>query len=365
VYNVIHLFGSFNIGGAEILAYDVCKHFPQEYGHTIVVTYRGGELERRFEKEGLSIHYIPLDSSRFGFIKQLRKLIIDHQINIIHIHKGLDVLYVKAAAMGLDVKIVQTVHSIGNGRLYWFLRKGAKMFSDHITFVSKDVRDHYENKEMLPSNQSILYNGIEPRKMETTDTILGELNLNESSIIAGMIGNFKNDVRDQFTICKALKSILKKHPDFHFLFVGGKSKIKPHFFDECYNFCERNDMLENVHFLGTRPDVPEILASIDLFVYSSNRDTFGIAVVEAMMSGTPVIVNDLPVFQEITENGTYAQLYKTKDADDLAEKIDYFINHPEKRSELGERGRTWALENYTIEKHIEQLHSIYTELLSD
>jgi len=360
---IVQLFGSLNRGGAEVLTYDVCKHFPGNLGQQFLVTYRGGDMQADFTNSKIPLYKINKGLFGISLIKELRSFVKKNDIHIIHVHKSIDVFYVKIAAIGLNTKIVQTVHSTASGSMYKMLRRIVKRMTDHLFFVSEDILNKFKSKHPITNKYSVLYNGIDKQKfMQKNVMFVKELHLPKAQILAGMVGNF-NDVRDHFTICLALNNVIIKNPDFHFIFVGSNQGLELE--DKCKRYCEKQQIIENVHFLGTRSDIPEILDSLDLFIYSSNRDTFGIAVVEAMMSGTPVIVNDLPVFQEITENGTYAQLYKTKDADDLAEKIEYFIRHPEARAELGERGRQYALENFTIEKHIEQLHSIYTELLSD
>lgn len=61
--------------------------------------------------------------------------------------------------------------------------------------------------------------------------------------------------------------------------------------------------MDKVHFMGPRSDVPELLASWDAFLYSTDHDTFGIAVVEAIAAGLPTFVNDWEVMKlQITAN---------------------------------------------------------------
>ena len=88
--------------------------------------------------------------------------------------------------------------------------------------------------------------------------------------------------------------------------------------DFVLKYCEDNN-LDNVYFLGGRGDVPALLKVMDGFVYSSVHDTFGIAVVEAMAAGLPVVVNDYEVMKEVCGNlvtyfksfSLYMLLYKS------------------------------------------------------
>lgn len=103
----------------------------------------------------------------------------------------------------------------------------------------------------------------------------------------------------------------------------------------------------------------QIYRSLNIFAYSTDHDTFGIAVAEAMAAGVPVLVNDYVVMQEITDNGNLATLYKTGDPTDGAEKlksiIDNLATYKTKASGSANQVRT----KYSIEQHIAALNVVY------
>ena len=177
-----------------------------------------------------------------------------------------------------------------------------------------------------------------------------------------MIGNFYNNGRDQLTICKALPDIFKKYPNIHFAFIGGHSDKEPYFFNECFNLCKSNNILDRTHFVGLRSDVNDILNSLDIFVFSSNHDTFGIAVVEAMLSNLPVIVNDIAPLIEVTGNGKYAKVFRSKNIEDLKIKIIEIIENPTYRTKLSEKGKIWARNKFSIENYISDLKNLYSNI---
>ena len=144
-----------------------------------------------------------------------------------------------------------------------------------------------------------------------------------------MVGNF-NPGRDQMTVCKFLNKLKETDADFHFLFVGKRVESCAERYDDCVRYCKENGLEWNVSFLGVRNDVPQILSQLDAFIYSTEHDTFGIAVVEAIATGIPVFVNDWKVMREITEDGKLAKLYKTKDFNELLEKFNVFLHNKEK-----------------------------------
>jgi glycosyltransferase involved in cell wall biosynthesis len=121
-------------------------------------------------------------------------------------------------------------------------------------------------------------------------------------------------------------------------------------------------MSDCVHFLGSRNDVPAIVENIDAFIYSTDHDTFGIAVVEAMAAGVPVFVNDWEVMIEITNNGEWATIYKTKDEQDLLEKFSIFLQNRDEYAEEAKKTMKLVREKFSIEHHIQELEKVYSVL---
>jgi glycosyltransferase involved in cell wall biosynthesis len=248
--------------------------------------------------------------------------------------------------------------------------------------VSDTQRIYYQEKYRLKAEkQKVVYNGISFEKLDVgltstlaTDSMTlshtisngktklhTELHLSSKTLLLGAVGNF-NDVRDQLTTCRFLKLLNEKKVDFHFVFVGKKIESSLELYNDCVRYCEENDLMEVVSFLGTRNDVPQILNELDAFIYSTNHDTFGIAVIEAMAVGIPVFVNDWEVMKETTQNGKYANLYKTKDESDLLRIFMLFMDKKDSYQIKADKGAYYVCEKFNIEKHIKNLKSLYLTL---
>jgi glycosyltransferase involved in cell wall biosynthesis len=132
-------------------------------------------------------------------------------------------------------------------------------------------------------------------------------------------------------------------------------------YNDCVKYCRQNNLLENVSFLGSRDDVPGILSQLDAFVYATDHDTFGIGVVEAMAVGIPVFVNDWMVMSEITDDGKYATLYKTKDEQDLLRHFLLFLQDKTNYLTKAANASSFVRQKYSIEKYIEKLKQVYSD----
>jgi glycosyltransferase involved in cell wall biosynthesis len=175
-----------------------------------------------------------------------------------------------------------------------------------------------------------------------------------------MIGNFYADGRkDQRTICLALPKFFQRVPNAHFVFVGGAFKDSTELQEQCLEIARQNNISDRVHFLGKRSDVANILHSLDGYVHSSVNESQGIAVVEAMLVGLPVIVSDIGALLEVTGNGDCALVFRTGDAEQLADQLLRLAQDGDFGARLGGKAKAYATRCFGIDAHIQNLLALY------
>jgi glycosyltransferase involved in cell wall biosynthesis len=377
---IAYLLGSLNRGGTETLLLDVFRNAGKNNLDAIGIYRKSGVLEKDFQESGLSLHKVSTGKGVISYIFRLRKLLLENNVTITHAQQPIDALYAKLACLGTGIKVMLTLHGYDFSE-----KKPAKLLLRFIIhridmniYVSDSQRQYNQEKYNLkPGKQKVVYNGISFDKLNGFDTwtatksrtpsnnqisLHDELQLPSSSLLLGAVGNF-NDVRDQMTICRFLKLLLEKEVNFYFVFVGKRIDNATWLYDNCLDFCKSNGLSDSVYFLGVRNDVPMILNELDAFVYSTNHDTFGIAVVEAMAAGIPVFVNDWDVMNEITNQGKYATLYKTKDEEDLLQQFMLFLQNKALYQDNAKEAALFVRERYSIEKHIEELKKVYNKMI--
>ena len=381
---IAYLLGSLNRGGTETLLLDVFRNAGKSNLDAIGLYRKSGVLEQDFKESGLQIAKV--HSLNFiGYILQLRKQLLENNINIAHAQQPIDALYARLACLGTEIKVILTIHGYDFNESIlgrWIIRFIIKHTNANI-YVSDTQLNYYQKKYHLNHDkQRVVYNGISFDKLEVSETrrmnesialdnnsgqilndsksLLAELQLTTTTLLLGAVGNF-NEVRDQMVICRFLKLLNERKIDFHFVFVGKRTDNAPQIYDDCVRFCEQNNLSERVSFLGSRDDVPSILHQLDAFLYATDHDTFGIAVVEAMAVGIPVFVNDWDVMKEITGNGKYATLYKTKNENDLLREFMLFLQNKALYQAKANEASIFVRKQYSIEKHIEKLKKVYNK----
>ncbi|HOU96410.1 MAG TPA: glycosyltransferase [Bacteroidales bacterium] len=363
---VAFLLGSLNRGGTETMILDIFKDNSDVRFAKLLVYREEGCLSNEFHSTEWPVYLIKPDKTLFAlnYLFLLRKLIKNEKINIIHAHQRVDVLYAWFASLGLQIKIIQTIHDFDfkyNKTGIITIKLSLRLALGNI-FVSNHQKYYYLSryKPCKKHFQIVVYNGVNFDKFKTPELKLlqKEPIAENKPIQLGMVGNF-NSVRDHFTICRFLKLLASQDIEFRFTFVGGKDTGNPQIFDKCYLYCQENGLSEKVVFTGVRSDIPVFLSKLDAFIYSSDHDTFGIAVIEAIAAGIPVFTNDWAVMKEITEDGKRAILYKTGDEIDLLSKFLRFCRNPLPYVKNASENAIWAKNSYNILKHINALNEVY------
>jgi len=370
---IAFLLGSLNRGGTETLLLDVFRNAQKNQLDAICIYRKTGTLENDFKLSGVKMFKLAVQKNIISYLFCLRSLLKKNNVKVVHSQQPLDALNAWLACLGTEIKIILTLHG------YDYQQTGiAKIIlgfiikrTDTNIYVSETQRKYYQEKyDLTPEKQQVVYNGISFDKLETIHSLTpsqamsnvrDELQLYSETLLFGTVGNFVHG-RDQLTICRFLKLLNEQNVDFHFIFVGKRTEDSPDLYDNCYNFCQKNGLSNKVSFLGSRNDVPEILNQLDAFVYASDHDTFGIAVVEAMAIGLPVFANDWDVMKEITDNGKQATLYKTKNEEDLLQQFMLFLQDKSSFQDKALEAARFVREKYNIETHIQNLKKVYCSL---
>jgi len=149
-----------------------------------------------------------------------------------------------------------------------------------------------------------------------------------------------------------------------FMIVGEGSLLEP-----MKRLAASMDVADRVRFLGRVSDerLPEVYAACDVFVLPSvsRLEAFGIVALEAMATGKPVIVADIPGVREMIEDGRDGLLADPVNPRDLAEKIRRLLGAPEMRRSMGQRGREKVLESFSIEQVTDRIEAVYRETLDN
>ncbi|MDE2215718.1 MAG: glycosyltransferase [Planctomycetota bacterium] len=167
---------------------------------------------------------------------------------------------------------------------------------------------------------------------------------------------------------KALNLLIHKHPHIEFRIIGDGILR-----NDIETFVNENNLNQHVSFLGYQPHrvFAEELKKAHIYIQPSvtaqNGDSEGGApttLLEAQATGIPVLSSYHADIPEVVINGKSGFLVPERDADVLAERLEYLINHPEQWPSMGREGRRHVERNYNIYEEVENLEHVYNTLVS-
>lgn len=366
IMKVAYFLGALNRGGAETLILDICrKHRDVPYDF-VCVYRREGNMSDAFKYTRAPIIQIPKKRGYLRYLLDIRRTLLCENVTLVHSQTPSNTLLLTVALCGTGIKIITSFHGHSFADAVWWKRKIVYAASEKIICVSECEKRYYEAKWRLPKENklAVVYNGIDFTKFDSEKSMVESVKCKAESggIRLCMVGNFVKG-RSPLVIVKAINLLCEQGlTNFDFYFVGRKNEKEPWRYEECVKYCEDNN-LTNVHFLGAREDVPELLKTMDGFVYSTKHDTFGIAVIEAMAIGLPVVVNDWDVMTEVCgETNDGIRYFRTDDVEGAAAQIEAMLANLEKSKQVAITNAVAVRNKYSIETHIQQIYRIYSEI---
>lgn len=207
--------------------------------------------------------------------------------------------------------------------------------------------------ESVPTMKNIVcYNSI------NMDRVSPKLHYGNKVLKVLSLGRMVFYYKAQDTILTALNILNKQHRlDFDFDFIGGGTDL-----DKAESLCKEYDLKDKVHFLGNQDNsyILEHLKEYDLIVHASRNEGFGLTVIESMAAGVPVLLSDVDAFQEISNKGRLATMFKVDSAEELAKGIIECIQDYKNKVSLAQLAQKEIYEKFSIQTMVRNLDKIYS-----
>lgn len=355
---IIHIIPSLDLGGAERLLFDLVSRFDKDvFDIKVLCLKRGGHFSDMIERSGTKVIFrnrpsIPLFMDivwLFSFFKKERP-------DIVHTHLfGADVYGRLAARLAGVPKVVSTEHNlnISENFLKRIMKRATSRLSDVVIAVSEAVSVYAQKKEgVAKSKVKIIHNGV------AVDDFLYEKRDYDSQKypVVGFVGRLTR----QKGVDILLDALANTELPIKCKIAGDGEMRK-----ELKNISSGKGLDERVQFLGGVNNVQDFLKAVDIFVLPSRWEGFGIALVEAGLSGLPVIVSRVDGIKEIISEGKDGLFFKAGDADELAGKLDDLSRDSKKRKTLGNNLQKKCLKYFSLKKMIKEYQAVYEQLVKD
>lgn len=355
---ILHVITDLNIGGAEKLMADLLPRMNVKGYEVEICLFNGTDtpLLQQIENAGIKVHKFGQKPNYYS-LKHLYKLIkLTKKFDIIHTHNTAPQLFGAIASLFSKAKFCTTEHTTTNHhRVWWFYPIEKWMYNqyDHIICISEAACKNMQliAGKNVPTN-SIIPNGINIQIFKHAiplDKI--SLNVNPNNKLLMMVGRYSYQ-KDQATIIKAM-ALLPQNIELCLVGYGETHK-------QLQLLANNLNVEKRVHLLGMRTDVSRLLKTCDIVIQSSHIEGFGIAAVEGMAAGKPVVASDIQGLNQVV-NGA-GILFPHEDEKTLAEIILHLLkdkNYYDKvTSKCVERANI-----YDIESMVTSYLEIYKQLV--
>jgi glycosyltransferase involved in cell wall biosynthesis len=152
--------------------------------------------------------------------------------------------------------------------------------------------------------------------------------------------------KDHPTLIRAARLLKADGINFQVLLIGEGSRRS-----EYEALIEAENVADCVQLLGMRRDIPNLLQKLDVFVFSAKPDEgLGVALVEAMAAGVPIVATRVPACEEVLDSGDLGLLVQPADVVAMAEAIHQVIKEPDSACQRAKDARQKAIQCFTIEQ---------------
>ncbi|OPZ08130.1 MAG: D-inositol 3-phosphate glycosyltransferase [candidate division BRC1 bacterium ADurb.BinA292] len=374
---------------------------PLRIGIVCYPTYGGSgavatELGRLLARRGHTIHFLSY-ARPFRLDGDFQENIFYHEINAENYPLFQGQLYTISAA----VKIVEIVRNIGLDLI-------------HLHYALPHAISAWMAQEMLGEQRIPMLTTLHG----TDITLVGskpsfhaavQLGLDKSDMLTGVSNWLRAKTCELFRICNRIRVVYnfidpelfqparKKCPRRHFaaddeqivmhisnfrpvkrveevvrIFARMQREVKARLLligdgpdrEKALAAAEELGIHDRVALLGKQPGVEHFLPLADLFLFPSTGESFGLAALEAMASGVPVVGCRAGGLPEVVIDGECGYLRACDDLDGMAEAGLRVLRDAELRRAMGEAGRRRAIEEFAADKIIAQYEQVYREMLA-
>ncbi|HVP58508.1 MAG TPA: glycosyltransferase [bacterium] len=364
--DVLHVIGSLAAGGAERNLYYLAPAMAKsKLSYGICCLAERGQFADEVEQAGVPVHALGF-RRRHALVStvKLARLMRSHRVRVVHTHLYEPGVFGRIAAWLAGVPVIIT-HEHGKTtwkKWYhrWFERLAIKRTDLRIA-VSGDIRDlRLRHEHTPPAKIVVIGNAVGPSRFEAAagvrESKRAELGLGDAFVV-GTVGRMVV-AKSYDLLVRVAREVCRRRADMRFLLVGD-GPLR----EELTRLRDSLGIADKVSFLGTRTDIPEFLAAIDLYVLTSQREGLPISLLEAMLAAKPIIATAVGGIPEAVNEGAEGLLVEPGNEAALTEAILALADDPIKRRAMGERARAKARGQYSPEAVLGAIEAIYFSIM--
>jgi glycosyltransferase involved in cell wall biosynthesis len=362
---ILQISSAQSLGGGERHLADLANGLVIN-GHDVFVALRPNSAVidelKRVPRENIST--LPLRNSLdAASARSLATLVRKNKIQIVHAHMARDYpLAAYAARRNPGSRLIVTRHVLFPlSRLHRItLSKAARIIA-----VSEAVASQLRANAIVSTEKiSVVLNGIDTAKFMTTRAEFNRSQFRETwqlpndCLLVGTVGEL-TPLKGQEEFLQAASQVLKEYRAAYFIIAGLDHSAEDKNRQRLERMIEELNLTKRVRLVGWLENLAELYSALDVFVSASHTESFGLAIAEAMASGTAVVATETEGAIELIQSGENAELVPIGNVEKLAEAILALLKDGETRTRLGLDAQRAAAARFGVERMIAETEEIY------
>jgi glycosyltransferase involved in cell wall biosynthesis len=364
--SIVFIHSHLPVGGAEVLRKTVIGEMLRRGADLrICLIYGGGEIATELVRKGVAVDVLGCSNSIYNPLTTLRlaRYLRHHRPDIVQSSQFNSNYHARIAARlaGIPAVICEEhgLYPWTHAHHRWLDRRLAG-WCDRIVAVSGAVKDFNVREIGIPEGKfEVLHNCLETDhsdfKKSRAESRAG-CGFAADDFVVGHVGTLRKEKAHDILL-KAFARLRKQRPAK--LLLVGDGPFKGRIIEQVDSLGLEVDVI----FAGSRSDVPDLLKAMDLFVFPSRNEALGIALLEAMYGGLPIVAAKTGGIPEIVEDGKTGLLVESEDVEGFADAMLHLAGNPELRHTLGNAAREYVALHHSHESYADRLSTIHDQLL--
>ena len=321
--------------GVETTAYPLFKSPP----YTLTLAAKMAEVTRTFGLDVLHMHYaIPHATSAY-----LAKQMLEQA--------GAKVPKIITTLHGTDITLV------GSDPSFFDITRFSILASDGITAVSKYLADETEEVFKLNKDIRVIHNFFDAKRFKPSAGDCSRTEFaREDEFLLCHVSNFR-PVKRTMDVIDIFAKVASELPAKLVLIGEGPDTILAR------RQISKRELNDKVVFLGNQSRVEAVLPCCDLFLMPSEEESFGLAALEALACGVPVIGTTGTGLTEVVDDYRNGFLLEVGDTTSMARAAISLLKHPERLREFKANAAQWAVQRFGTDKIISEYEQYYEEVV--
>ena len=372
---VLQLIDSFNQGGSERQALQLTRLLCQSGRYRVHLASLSpeGSLKATIQDLGLgTIPSFPLTSfynrNAIHQLRRFRDYLKSAEIEILHTHDFYTNIFGMASGgfARLPVRIAsmretEALRTVAQKKV----QRVAYSLAHHVVANCNAVRDKLIADRIASNKISVIYNGLDFKRLTTTNSRQDSLSLigltvPESSPrrFVTIIANMRLEVKDHPMFLRAARRVKEAVPDSAFL-LAGEGELS----NALRQMAGELGIRDSTFFLGRCENLADLLSVSEVCVLSSKAEGFSNSILEYMAAARPVVATKVGGAAEAILDGETGYLVPSGDDELMAARLITLLRDHPTAQKMGEKGQRIVKENFSCDAQLARTEKLYEELL--